>query len=152
MRNASTRPSLCDPAGTLMATGRRHANRRRWSAEGRIRRGAGPAAPSVRARASVEGALDSAPGVVDPRLRNPSRRNRRGDDAHDALDDVLLVDLLVGEQEQVVARLEREENGLVPTERVLDGGGLQVVRDDDALPAELTTQEVRHDGLRQRRR
>src|SRR3954465_10372909 len=111
-----------------------------------------PAAASVRARASVEGAPDSAPGVVDPRLRDPSRRNRRGDDAHDALDDVLLVDLLVGEEEQVVARLEREEDGLVPTERVLDGGGLEVVRDDDALPAELTTEEVRHDGLRQRRR
>src|SRR5512134_1658093 len=88
-----------------------------------------------------EDRLDAGDRLVQAGLADPAGRDKRNDRPDRMLDDGLVVDLLVGEEEEVDAGLDREGDRLVGTVGLGDGRGLEVVADDDPRPAEVAAEE-----------
>src|SRR5437879_12109205 len=76
-------------------------------------------------------------GLVDASLGQMLVLDRGGDRIDRPTDHLRVVRLLVGEQEQVIAGSERQDDGLRKSEGLVDRGRLQVVGDDGPGPAEL---------------
>src|SRR3970040_2103028 len=91
-----------------------------------------------------EQGLDAVDRLVQAGLADAPGLDERDDRRDRMLDDGLVVDMLVGEKGRCDPVLTRKGARLTGAVVWGDGGGLQVVADDDARPADIAAEQPAH--------